>query len=113
MVYHTSVVQQTVFGGIVFLSVFRTLYILHISSTKERIPAQSRSIIVRLFGSGAFMFAFGFFIWNLDNIFCDTVTRWRDTVGWPVAFLLEGLSRRRSLIWRHLTFLQGTPGGIS
>lgn len=39
------------------------------------------------------MFAFGFFVWNLDNIFCTTLTSWKQAIGWPVAFLLEGASQ--------------------
>ena len=40
---------------------------------------------------GAGMFALGFFVWNMDNIFCDTLTRWKVFIGWPWAFLLEGI----------------------
>ncbi|KAJ3480423.1 hypothetical protein NLI96_g8364 [Meripilus lineatus] len=39
--------------------------------------------------SGAGIFALGFFVWNLDNIFCKTITRWKIAIGWPAAFLLE------------------------
>jgi dihydroceramidase len=32
----------------------------------------------------------GFLIWNLDNIFCPTLRRWRREVGLPWGILLEG-----------------------
>jgi dihydroceramidase len=34
--------------------------------------------------------ATGFLIWNLDNIFCSTLRRWRREVGLPWGILLEG-----------------------
>jgi dihydroceramidase len=32
----------------------------------------------------------GFLIWNLDNIFCGTLRRWRRDIGLPWGILLEG-----------------------
>jgi dihydroceramidase len=60
------------------------------------------STIGKLFSKGAGMFALGFFIWNMDNIFCDTLTRWKVFIGWPRAFLLEGMPvhcLRIHLLW--------------
>ena len=78
------------FAIIMFANVFRTSYVLRFSPDKHRIPAESRSTIAWLFGSGAVTFAFGFLIWNLDNVFGSKVTEWKYAVGWPAAFLLEG-----------------------
>ncbi|KAJ5362178.1 hypothetical protein N7541_003022 [Penicillium brevicompactum] len=39
---------------------------------------------------GLSMFLGGFFIWNLDNIFCSEIRRMRRTVGLPWGLLLEG-----------------------
>jgi dihydroceramidase len=39
---------------------------------------------------GAWLFVFGFVVWNLDNIFCTALTRQKVAIGWPSAFLLEG-----------------------
>lgn len=60
------------------------------SKHASRIPVETKSTIGKLFGSGAALFALGFLIWNLDNIFCDTLTRWKVHIDWPRAFLLEG-----------------------
>lgn len=38
------------------------------------------------------MFSLAFIIWNLDNVFCGTLTQWKRKAGWPLAFLLEGQS---------------------
>jgi dihydroceramidase len=78
-----------------FINAFRTYHILSNSdpisaSAKYRIPLQSKQTIGSLFLTGALTFAFGFFVWNLDNIFCNTVTSWKHAVGWPLAFVLEG-----------------------
>ncbi len=78
-----------------FINAFRTYHILSSSSpvarsAKYRIPLHDKRTVGNLFLKGALTFAFGFFVWNLDNIFCGTVTRWKHNVGWPVAFILEG-----------------------
>ncbi|KAK9797466.1 hypothetical protein SCARD494_03295 [Seiridium cardinale] len=38
----------------------------------------------------------GFLIWNLDNVYCDTIRRWRHSMGLPWAVILEGHA------WWHL-----------
>jgi len=39
---------------------------------------------------GLTIFLGGFAVWNLDNIFCGTLIRWRREVGLPWGILLEG-----------------------
>ncbi len=108
-VYH-----QAVFASIMFTNIFRTMYLLRNDEIGKRLPPAPRSAITRLFLSGAATFALGFFVWNLDNIFCSTVTRWKTSVGWPVAFLLEG--ERAIVLSRTSTtdqLYQDTRGGTS
>jgi dihydroceramidase len=45
---------------------------------------------------GITVFLAGFVIWNLDNIYCDSIRRWRRGIGLPWAILLEGHG------WWHL-----------
>jgi dihydroceramidase len=80
-----------VFATIVLTVALRITYLLKRSELAGRIPDQKKAIIGTLFSRGAAMFALGFLIWNLDNIFCSTLTRWKVFVGWPRAFLLEGM----------------------
>jgi dihydroceramidase len=40
--------------------------------------------------SGVAYIAVGFFIWNLDNIFCSQIRQWRRAMGLPWGILLEG-----------------------
>lgn len=49
-----------------------------------------------LVGFGVSIFLGGFYIWNLDNIYCSTLRRWRRSIGMPWGFLLEGHG------WWHL-----------
>ena len=84
------------FGGLLFTTTFRTVYLLRNGEITKRLPQAERSAVARLFTSGASTFALGFLIWNLDNIFCNHITRWKNAVGWPAAFLLEGHS------WWHV-----------
>ena len=65
-------------------------YLLVWSEASRTIPDKKKAAIIEVLRTGAFMFLFGFFIWNLDNIFCDPWTRIKQAVGWPMAFLLEG-----------------------
>lgn len=96
-VYH-----QVIFATLMFITTFRTAYLLRNGEFSKRLPQAQRSTITRLFSSGAATFAFGFLIWNMDNVFCSKITRWKHTVGWPAAFLLEGHS------WWHILTATGT-----
>lgn len=103
-VYRNPVFHQVIFASIMFITAFRTWYILSnsdpsASSAKYRIPVRDRRTVTSLFSTGALTFAFGFFVWNLDNIFCNTVTRWKHVIGWPGAFLLEGMCRQYSILY--------------
>lgn len=43
-----------------------------------------------MIASGLSTFLFGFFLWNLDNIYCTELRRWRKQIGLPWGVLLEG-----------------------
>ncbi|RPD57100.1 alkaline phytoceramidase [Lentinus tigrinus ALCF2SS1-6] len=94
--------HQFVFAGLLFVTTFRTIYLLRNGDISKRLPQALRSSVARLFSYGAGTFAFGFLVWNLDNIFCSYITRWKNAVGWPAAFLLEGHS------WWHILTALGT-----
>ncbi|KAF7302764.1 hypothetical protein HMN09_00911500 [Mycena chlorophos] len=95
--YRNPVYHQFVFGTMLLTIAFRVYYLLSLSKRySPLVPADKKRHIARLFGSGVAQFVFAFLIWNLDNIFCETITGWKLSVGWPTAFLLEGHS------WWHL-----------
>ncbi|KZT08705.1 alkaline phytoceramidase [Laetiporus sulphureus 93-53] len=96
-IYH-----QVVFAALLGITGVRTIYLLRDQEIAKRVPEEVKSTVARLFSFGAATFAFGFFVWNLDNIFCGTITRWKHALGWPAAFILEGHS------WWHILTATGT-----
>ena len=108
-IYH-----QIIFASIVLIVALRITYLLKWSEHSLRIPSKKKSIIGSMFSRGAAMFALGFCIWNMDNIFCPTLTRWKMFVGWPRAFFLEGMSvyHVRMLFLHHAILIQDTHGGM-
>ncbi len=90
MVNRNPVYHQFVFGFLVITTVIRVMYILKYTDAAERIPQKKKADIANFFTTGAIMFATGFGVWNLDNVFCGYLTNWKLSLGWPWAFLLEG-----------------------
>jgi len=43
-----------------------------------------------MIGYGLSVFLGAFFIWNLDNIYCGKLRRWRREIGLPWGIVLEG-----------------------
>ncbi|KAI0756269.1 alkaline phytoceramidase [Daedaleopsis nitida] len=101
-IWRNPVYHQVVFGILLFTSISRTIHLLRNGEIAKRLPETQRSSITRLFSSGATTFAVGFLVWNLDNIFCSSITQWKQSIGWPAAFLLEGHS------WWHILTAIGT-----
>ena len=90
MVYRNPVYHQIVFASLIIVTALRITYILQLSDASRRIPAKAKKTIIHFFSTGAALFSLGFLIWNVDNIFCHTLTMWKVKIGWPAAFLLEG-----------------------
>jgi len=67
----------------------RILY-LNRSDLSKSVPHAARKKMGKIYQTGLVTFLAGFAIWNLDNIYCSTLTEWKNAVGWPTAFLLEG-----------------------
>ncbi|KAJ7754935.1 ceramidase [Mycena maculata] len=95
-IYRNPVYHQVVFGTLLFSIVGRIYYLLNRSPRGKRVPEDKRRTISKLFSLGVAQFTFAFILWNLDNIYCDTLTEWKVSLGWPLAFLLEGHS------WWHV-----------
>ncbi|KAH7881001.1 ceramidase [Lentinula edodes] len=101
-VYRNPVYHQVVFAALVISCAIRIAYLLNWSPVRTRIPDSKKQVIAQMFTTGAVTFASGFLVWNLDIIFCGTLTNWKRNLGWPAAFLLEGHS------WWHLLTGLGT-----
>lgn len=93
-VYRNPIYHEFVFGSMLLIQTGRCVWLTSYSKHSDRLGPQKRAEIKSLFLWGAAWFLSGFFIWNLDNLFCGTVTGWKKQLGWPAAFLLEGESSR-------------------
>lgn len=111
-VYRNPIYHQVVFATTILITVGRIVYILKWSEAGERIPTEIKHSIAKLFGTGALLFAFGFLIWNLDNIFCDFLIEKKLLIGWPSAFLLEGEYLGSDHGGTDTEMFQATRGGI-
>ena len=67
------------------------MYLIH-SDISKNVPPAVKKRIGKMYQTGSITFLAGFAIWNVDNIYCSTLTEWKKAVGWPAAFLLEGAS---------------------
>lgn len=92
----------------------RSYWLLRHSKASARVDAAKKDAIFRIYQFGSASFVLGFAIWNLDNIFCDVLTKWKGFVNWPAAFLLEGWSQLFIPCWPVINnILQVTHGGMS
>lgn len=78
--------HQVYYALLNFALIYKTYLV-----TQEVIPDKKLRIRqYKLLALGLALFAFGFFIWNLDNIYCSSLRSWRRTIGLPLGILLEG-----------------------
>ncbi|KAF8492743.1 ceramidase [Russula emetica] len=102
ILYRDPVYHQCVFAALMVATFLREAYLLIWSEASRTIPDKKKAAIVEVLRTGFFTFLIGFFVWNLDNIFCDPWTRIKRAVGWPTAFLMEGHA------WWHVLTGLGT-----
>lgn len=60
---------------------------------QEKVNARDSAILRTMWAlaiSGVASVGLGFFIWNLDNMYCSNLRRWRRNVGLPWGIVLEG-----------------------
>ncbi|KZS93477.1 alkaline phytoceramidase [Sistotremastrum niveocremeum HHB9708] len=86
--WRNPVFHQVVFAFLMLAATVRTRYLRQ--SIKGRISPNNRSILAKQYALGFGLFALGFVIWNVDNIYCGEISSLKRRIGWPSAFLLEG-----------------------
>jgi len=86
--YRNPIVHQATFA-VLMLSVAARASILSRRASSP-ISAAKRRTIFTVFWTGSITFIVGFIIWNLDNVYCETIKGWKGALGWPAAFILEG-----------------------
>jgi len=102
LVYRNPVYHQCVFASLMFTMLLREWYLLGWSDASRTIPDKRKAVIIKALKTGLLLFLFGFFVWNLDNIFCGSWTQVKRAVGWPIAFFMEGHA------WWHIFTGLGT-----
>ena len=90
ILYRDPVYHQSVFAGLMVAMLLREVYLLSWSEASRTIPDKKKAAMLEILKTGVLTFLFGFFVWNLDNIFCNPWTRIKRGVGWPAAFFMEG-----------------------
>jgi dihydroceramidase len=59
------------------------LYLIHSDISKD-VPPVVKKRMGKIYQTGLLTFLAGFAIWNVDNIYCSTLTEWKKAVGWPL-----------------------------
>jgi len=102
------VFHQVAYGFITLSSTIRGFYVTEVdvkSALRRRVPAEAdeRMRQIRTLAiSGILMFLAGFFVWNMDNIFCHSLVHARNHIKLPWSIVLEGHGW-----WHILTGLDG------
>ena len=99
VVYHITkepVFHQVSFAALTCAVVFRSMFDMEKQlrpALKVRCPERANAIMSQMWKmclSGIALFLVGFFIWNLDNIFCSYLRQWRNVLLLPWSIVLEG-----------------------
>ncbi|RAO67234.1 uncharacterized protein BHQ10_003246 [Talaromyces amestolkiae] len=85
MVMDEFLLHATTFGLSVYIIATRTLKLISQQVPDQRIRKNLQNIGLL----GCVSFAFGFFVWLLDNWLCLQLTSIKHAVGLPLAFFLE------------------------
>jgi dihydroceramidase len=95
--------HQNMFALLTVIVVCRSIYIMETllrPAARKTEPPPPKNLELRnadilrrmhvMIACGVTSIALGFLIWNLDNIFCPSLRRWRRAIGLPWGVLLEG-----------------------
>ncbi|KAJ2983776.1 hypothetical protein NQ176_g444 [Zarea fungicola] len=94
--------HQTAYAILTAIVVFHGMWVMesHLRPSLRTRHGKNGDEILKtmwaMVGTGLSVFLGGFLIWNLDNIHCGQIRRWRREIGLPWAVLLEGHG------WWHL-----------
>lgn len=87
------VLHQVAYAVIQIITTLRVLYLLYSKGSPLNASPESRAkckMIKRSYQFGTIVFLTGFLIWNVDNIFCDSLRLVRARVGTPFSAVFQG-----------------------
>ncbi|KAJ9157579.1 Alkaline ceramidase 3 [Pleurostoma richardsiae] len=90
------VFHQVAYGGLTAATIFRGMYVMEAElrpALKARSPNRADFVMRQMWkmaAAGISQFLIGFTIWNLDNIYCHNLRRWRGQILLPGSIVLEG-----------------------
>ena len=107
--------HQTVYAILTAIVLFRAMYMMEVAirphfQSAERKALNPRSdratetvrkredlrdqeilrTMWKMIATGLSIFLGGFAVWNLDNVYCSKLIKWRREIGMPWGFVLEG-----------------------
>lgn len=86
-IYKNPALHQICYALLNFSIIFKTLSNINKYVDDDKMKTFLRRMLILAFS----LFIFGFFIWNLDNIYCPNLISWRrDYLGIPFGFIIEG-----------------------
>lgn len=86
-IYRNPIFHQVFYAILNFGVIYKTIKTIQLVIPDEKVRKNQYKLLIFAFS----LFIFGFFIWNLDNLFCQYLINWRHNyLGWPLGFLIEG-----------------------
>jgi len=94
LAYPDPILHQICYAVIQTASIFRLWFLYKSERLTPAMVKQSKALL----NTGTIIFLLGFFVWNLDNIFCDNITFWRRNVSEYLGWISQGHA-----MWHILT----------
>jgi dihydroceramidase len=86
-IYRNPVFHQVFYAILNFGVIYKSIKTIQKVIPDPNIRKSQYKLLIFSFS----LFIFGFFIWNLDNVFCPTIRHWRrNYLGLPFGIFLEG-----------------------
>ncbi|EGG11053.1 uncharacterized protein MELLADRAFT_70933 [Melampsora larici-populina 98AG31] len=89
LVWPNPTFHHTSFAVLILSTNAKVAYWIRTLPTNTAIERRHKQDIKRCEFTGFWVFLFSFGIWNIDNLFCDQLTRWKKGLGFPNSIILE------------------------
>ncbi|KAH9809663.1 ceramidase [Melampsora americana] len=89
LVWPNPIFHHISFASLILSTNAKVAYSIRQLPSNTFIEKKHKEDIKRCEYTGFWVFLISFGIWNLDNLFCDQLTRWKKTLGFPNSIILE------------------------